>query len=76
VPPIRQDVLTVDCLGVPGGRQFAERQQGALRLIREGRALLRLTGRRRGSGRARRGGAARPQKIKGISIFVDCWYSG
>jgi hypothetical protein len=20
--------------------------------------------------------AARPQKIKGISIFVDCWYSG
>jgi hypothetical protein len=19
---------------------------------------------------------ARPQKIKGISIFVDCWYSG
>jgi hypothetical protein len=23
-----------------------------------------------------RGGAARPQKIKGISIFVDCWYSG
>lgn len=20
--------------------------------------------------------ATRPQKIKGISIFVDCWYSG
>jgi hypothetical protein len=25
---------------------------------------------------ARLARAARPQKIKGISIFVDCWYSG
>lgn len=28
------------------------------------------------SGPSRQHAPARPQKIKGISIFVDCWYSG
>jgi hypothetical protein len=52
-------------LGPVSGRQVLDAACGPGLCLRE---LL-----ERGAPPAR---PARPQKIKGISIFVDCWYSG